>query len=539
MQVSSVAAKTFGERRNLSLATGAGLAVLSVFAVWMYAGLGESVTNLVEDLPEAFAALVGSAGSSNYVVSELFSLIAPVVVLIVAISGGIAAIAGEERDRTAGLLLAQPITRRRVVLAKAGVLVVHVAITSGCFLVGFLVASALFDTGVGAANAAAACVHLVVFGLAFGLFALALSAARGSVTTSIGATAAAVITNLMATMLPLVNGLRGLRKASPWYFYDGSEPLAHGLDPAHLGVLAALAALCLGAALVLVDRHDIEAGDDRGLLSRVRALDRVTTPRVSSVFAKALSERTILVASVGGYGAALTIAICLMFHGLQETLTNMSRDLPDSLKAMIGTSDMGTPTGWINGELLSLLTPLAVIGVAVTVGCAAIAGEEKRHTLGLLLAAPVSRRRVVRAKSAALICIIVAIAVLLGLGLLAGSALAGLHLAVADVAAAMAHLALLGIFFGSLAVAVGSATSHTVAVRATSAVALLAYLMQAFLPLSKSLRGVAVLSPWHYYSAGDPLSNGADPLHLAILVALSAVALVAAGVLVEHRDVAG
>lgn len=538
MRVSSVGAKTFGDRRNLALVTGAGLAALAVFGVWMYSGLGASLTHLVDDLPEAFAALVGSAGSSNYVVSELFSLIAPVVVLIVAISGGVAAIAGEERDRTAGLLLAQPVTRRQVVSAKAGVMVAHVAITTGCFLLGFLLASALFDTGVSTGNAIAACVHLLVFGVALGLFALALSAATGSVTTSGGtAAAAAVLTNLMATMLPLVHGLRGLRKVSPWYYYDGSQPLRHGLAPAHLAVLAALALGGLGAAIVAVDRHDIEAGDDRGLLARIRAFDRITTPKVTSVFAKALSERTILVSAVGGYGAALTVAICLMFHGLQDTLWNLSRDLPAGVRGMIGTANLGTPAGWISGELLSLLAPLAVIGVAVSIGCAAIAGEEKRHTLGLLLGAPVTRRQLLRAKSAALVCLIVAIVVLLGLGLVAGSALAGLRLGVADIAAAMTHLALLGIFFGSLAIAVGSATTHAVAVRVTSAAAVLAYLMQAFLPLSTSLAGGAALSPWHYYSASDPLSNGADLLHLAVLVGLSVAVLLTARVLVERRDV--
>ncbi len=538
MLISSLEAKAFRDRLSLSLITGAGLGVMAVLAVWMFAGFGASAANILTDIPEALSALIGASGGGNGAVSEMFSLIAPIVVLSVAVSGGVNALAGEERDHTAGLLLAQPVTRRHVVRAKAEVLVAHVLITSGLFLAGFVAASALFGTGVSSADALAASVHLATLGVAFGMVALSVSALTGSTTASLGVTAGlAVAANLAATMLPLVDRLKGFAKASPWHYYDGSRPLSNGIDPAHLLVLVALGAIAYGLALAVVDHRDIGSGDQRGFIAMIPALDRFTRPSVSGVFAKALSERAILVSMAGGYVAITAVGTCLMFNGLKDTLSKLSHDLPDAIARLVGGVDMGTPVGWINAELLSIMLPLVLVAVAVVIGVAAIAGEQKRHTLDLLLAAPVSRRRIVIDKAAAMIVTLVAIAVMWGIGIMAGSAIAGLGLDVGHVAAALAQLTLLAAFFGAVALALGSVASSRVALGASGAIALASYFTESFFPLNAGLRRWAVLSPWHYYNASHPLARGLSAGHAFVLALASALAVLAAALLVDRREV--
>ena len=533
--LATIARRSLRDRLKLPLYGGAGLAALSVLGIAMFTGVDNK--DLFKHLPAAFDHLIGGSTGGNYVVSEVFGLIAPIVVLVIAISGGVGAIAGEERDRTAGLLLAQPVARRDLVIAKASAVVLHLMLAVGVFLAGFLAGSALFDSGIAATNAIATAIHLLALGMAFAMIALALSAWTGSAPLSLGvASGLAVLADLVASMLPLVSGLAGAAKASPWYYYNGSQPLANGLDGLHLAVLLTIAAIAFALALVGVERRDIESGTHSHPFS-IAALDRFTRPRVTSVFVKSVTERVPIIVIAGYALAAEAIAVALMFSGLQTTLHDLSESIPRSVAGLYGFGDLGTPVGWISGEILSIVAPGVLIAVAVVLGVGAIAGEQKRHTLGLLLAAPVTRRRVVAEKAAALGVAVIAISAIGGLGILAGSALAGLRLSAVNIAAAATHLSLLALFFGALALAVGAITSAQNATRITAITALVAYMAQAFLPSLSAVKDLANLSPWHYYNSSNPLANGFDQLHLTVLGVLTAGAFAASLLLVDRREI--
>lgn len=533
--LAAMAGRTFSDRLKLPIYAGVGLALLSVLGIGAFSSLDSG--SLFDDLPAAFDGLIGGSAGGNYVVSEVFGLIAPIVVLTIAISGGVNAVAGEERDRTAGLLLTQPVARRDLVIAKAAVVTLHVLVCVGLFIAGFVIGSALFDSGVATADALATAAHLLALGLAFAMLALALSASTGSASLSLAAAGGlAVVADLMAAMLPLVNGLEDVAKASPWFYYNGSQPLVNGPDPVHLAVLLAIAGTGLVLALIGIERRDIESGNHRAALV-IPGLDHFTRARVDSVFAKSLSERVTLAALAGGSLASMAIAVALMFGGLQDTLQDLSESVPAGVAGLYGSGDLGTPVGWINAEMVSIVLPAVMIAVAVMLGVGAVAGEQKHHTLDLLLSAPVTRGRVVIEKAAALAVVVVGIGVLGGLGMAAGSALGGLGIGAADIAAAVSHATLLALFFGALALAVGAVTSAQTATRVAAIAALLSYMMQAFLPSSAALKDVAVVSPWHYFSSSTPLANGVDVAHLLVLALLAALALAAALVLVNRREV--
>jgi ABC-2 type transport system permease protein len=63
------------------------------------------------------------------------------------------------------------------------------------------------------------------------------------------------------------------------------------------------------------------------------------------------------------------------------------------------------------------------------------------------------------------------------------------------------------------------------------------YLINAFAPLSDVVDAIKGLSPFHYYSAADPVRNGADPLHVAFLAFLTFVFFSVALVAFDRRDV--
>lgn len=138
----------------------------------MYESFGID-SSFTEDFPEVLTSLMGLNPSVNYVLGEMFGLLAPILVLVVFISSGVASIAGEEQQGTANLLFTQPVTRRGVVASKVLVLVGLVMLTRALFLAGAAVAGAFVDLGTSFADMTATTVLLAAFGLAFAMVALA------------------------------------------------------------------------------------------------------------------------------------------------------------------------------------------------------------------------------------------------------------------------------------------------------------------------------------------------------------------------------
>jgi ABC-2 type transport system permease protein len=196
----------------------------------------------------------------GYLKTELFTFLAPVLILTFAIGAGAHAIAGEQEDETADLLLATPVKRGRVVtekwlamLAGAGVIV------ASLWLCLALIAPA-FDLRVDLADAGAACLMVALLGLAFGSIALLAGSWTGRKAWAIAvATVLAVASLLIDVLAPSVEGLGWLQRLSLFYYYDRSEPLANGLDATHALIMLGVAVVALAAAVVVFDRRDVRA----------------------------------------------------------------------------------------------------------------------------------------------------------------------------------------------------------------------------------------------------------------------------------------
>ena len=107
------------------------------------------------------------------------------------------------------------------------------------------------------------------------------------------------------------------------------------------------------------------------------------------------------------------------------------------------------------------------------------------------------------------------------------------------VAAATLSAALLGSFFGALALAIGAATGRRGASLGISgAGAVLAYLVNAMRPVADILEPARFVTPFYYYIGADPLSNGLDLAHAAVLVAATVLLSLAAVISFERRDIA-
>ncbi|GHG57907.1 hypothetical protein GCM10012320_31220 [Sinomonas cellulolyticus] len=225
----------------------------------------------------------------------------------------------------------------------------------------------------------------------------------------------------------------------------------------------------------------------------------------------------------------------------QPSMNDMLQQMPEAFRNLFATqaADMSTPTGYVQIELLSFMAPIVILMYAIGMGAGAIAGEEEHHTLELLLAEPVGRGRVVLEKAGAMVLGVALLAAVAGFALVLEGGWADLVLPGDKIAAAMAHLGLLGLVFGSLALALSASTGRPgVSKGIPAALAVLAYLVNGLAPVVDWLEPAREYSPFYQYVGHDPLRNGLDWPSAAIAVATAAVLIGAAVVGLRRRDTA-
>jgi ABC-2 type transport system permease protein len=218
---------------------------------------------LVESYPEALKALFGLEGGSitsgaGYLDVELFSLMLPLLVLVLAIGSGARTFAGEEDAGRLELPLSYPVRRRAVVLAKGIAVAVEVLAACASAGIAIVVLDPLVGLDLSASNLAQALVALAVLGLLFGWSALALGAAFASRALAVGLPAGiAAAAYLVGGLHSLAGWLDPFRFLSPFWLV-GNAPLRTGADLLGVLVVAIVAVAALLAGARLVERRDLE-----------------------------------------------------------------------------------------------------------------------------------------------------------------------------------------------------------------------------------------------------------------------------------------
>jgi len=193
---------------------------------------------------------------------------------------------------------------------------------------------------------------------------------------------------------------------------------------------------------------------------------------------------------------------------------------------------------------VGFIHPIAIILIsifAIGFAASAIAGERQRGTLEVLLARPLSRRRVY-------VTLLVASLAFIGLVLLAsilGTVLGSVAVGIGD-QLAIERLPLLWLnglllwgAIGAIALAASSAFDRlTPALGLTLAVVVGSYFLYVLASLWPDAKGLEPYSLFHYLMSRDILNGTADPFGFALLAVVAAVAVVIALVVFPRRDLA-
>jgi beta-exotoxin I transport system permease protein len=239
-----------------------GMAVYTLVVVALYPAFRDS-TSLDDFITSdaTAAALFGVTGSltspDGWLNGNIYANFLPLVMLLLTIGYGAAALAGQDEDGTLCLVAVLPLRRRTIVAGKATAMIMQalvLAATVGlCVLVG-----RWFDLTIAGGHVAAVSVSIALLGVDLGLVAMAVGALTGRRSAALGvATAAAAASYLVSSLAPVVSWLDPVKYVSLFYWSVGDNQLGLGVSLADYAVLVAAGAAALYVTIVAFGRVDL------------------------------------------------------------------------------------------------------------------------------------------------------------------------------------------------------------------------------------------------------------------------------------------
>ncbi|HEY3560606.1 MAG TPA: ABC transporter permease subunit [Kribbella sp.] len=237
--------------------------------------------------------------------------------------------------------------------------------------------------------------------------------------------------------------------------------------------------------------------------------------------------------------AALVLLESALWPSIRDmpNLQQLYQSFPEELRKFFDLGAMTTGRGFLNAELFTLLLPALFLVYGIAHGARALAGEEERGTLELLLVTPVSGARIVLDKALALASSVAVLGLALFAATSLGSLIFGLGISAADAAAGALAMTLLGLEFGALALAVGALFGRrTTAIALAAAAATAAYVVYAVGLILARFESWQPYSPVYQAFHDGPLGAGLQVTYLWLLAGSALLVAVALPSL-DGRDI--
>ena len=238
-----------------------------------------------------------------------------------------------------------------------------------------------------------------------------------------------------------------------------------------------------------------------------------------------------------GVGLALVAVMTFaLYPSVGQSFGGVGEDLPEGVANLIG-SDFSTLVGWVDGQLVAGLLPLALFVLGGAVASGLTAGREESGELALPLSTPAGRHHVMGSAFLAAVLLAGVAALLDVLGFVVGDALVDDDLGLGATLATHLHvwsLAVVGAGVGLLVSAL--VARRVVALGAVVAVGVLSFLVSGFAPTLDGLGWLETINPLSWALAHDPLTEGVDVIGLLAALGLGAGLAALALVVYERRD---
>jgi ABC-2 type transport system permease protein len=262
MRARSLFVKTLHDQRWQVAGYGLALFAMAALIISIWPSYRTSLE--VIDLPPALEAFLGTdlwiGTPAGFVSAEYFSWI-PVLLLVFVVVQGTGAVAGEESSGTIDILLAQPVRRSTMVIAKSAATVLSTIAIVMMGFAGFAITIPPIDIRLDVWDAFVASANLVPIALLFYALSLWLGAVAPSRGIAAGVAIGLVTLGYFAnTIAAGVDALAWMKYGSPFDYYGAGLPHVDGINWVLAGSLLAVAVLFFVLALRTFDARDVTNG---------------------------------------------------------------------------------------------------------------------------------------------------------------------------------------------------------------------------------------------------------------------------------------
>ena len=261
----SILLKTLRDFVNQFIYFSIGIFLMSIMVMYVIAEIPlEEFQEILGELPKIITAFVGGHGGldmtsvEGVLNTDIFTILAPVIVIGLGMFSGMNATAIEEENKTLEIILSLPIGRKKFLVEKMISLIFKVLLIGLIFWISFLLSALIFDLNISYFNLAAICFNLSLLGISFGLFSVAIGTitSNSNVVFSISSIVA-VISYLIFTLAPLFDKISFTKYFSLFYYYKGSNPLVNGFHDWHWIISLLLISFFFFFSLFKWERKDL------------------------------------------------------------------------------------------------------------------------------------------------------------------------------------------------------------------------------------------------------------------------------------------
>ncbi len=249
--------------RRATLWWSLGLAALiaGTIAVWPAFKGSSAISSAMDQLPSGVVQAFGLQDfgtPAGFLRGNLYDFFVPLLLAVAAVLFVNGQTAGEEASGRLELYLAQPVSRRAVLVGRAVAALIALAVILVVVILAQLGSDAAFDLKIGTGFVLSTIVLSGLLAAFHGSLAVAIAGLRGRpslvLAIGLGVAFAGLIVN---SLFPLSNVLAPWQQISPWDWAFGGNPLEQATDPWRYAALAVPSVILAGIGVFAIARRDI------------------------------------------------------------------------------------------------------------------------------------------------------------------------------------------------------------------------------------------------------------------------------------------
>jgi len=239
--LSNILLKSLWDFKKAAIYWFVGIFFLALYIMFVLSSIElDAFQTILDSFPKALTQFIGGESGidfssiSGFLNAQIFTIMAPIMVIAVAVNSGGKSTASEETVKSLDIILSAPISRESFIIQKIFSMTTKTLFIAIVHWFSYFILGIAFSQSIPNEGLIAICFNLFLMGISFGMISIFIGTLSGNASQAVGIGGAlALISYLIANIAPLVDSLNNTKYFSLFYYYKGSDPLKTGFHSWH------------------------------------------------------------------------------------------------------------------------------------------------------------------------------------------------------------------------------------------------------------------------------------------------------------------